>query len=290
MPPITYQPKVMPLAPGGSPTAPSSQTHVPIGTAACEKCHSPTVFTSFAGMNMKNNATAHNAVSTFTCITCHEGTPKYTWYGVNITTRAVGHEGRKAGQDCIACHSRSFNKFSGALAIIKPVLRSAVTMSSPRLMPELPGGAGGVDTNARFNHQGVLPGQCNTCHNGQLAKGQPTKHVMTRLSCDSCHRNTAWTPAQFNHQGALPGQCQSCHNGSGATGKPSGHFFTTRSCDSCHRTVSWVPVTYTHMAPGYQPQVDKPTCVSCHITNGEIIPRQLRGGPRPKPIPVPPGS
>ena len=119
----------------------------------------------------------------------------------------------------------------------------AVTMSSPRLMPELPGGAGGVDPNARFNHQGVLPGQCNTCHNGQLAKGLPTKHVMTRLSCDSCHR-----------------------------------------------TVAWVPVTYTHLAPGYQPQVDKPTCVSCHITNGEIIPRQLRGGPRPKPIPVTPGQ
>ena len=113
---------------------------------------------------------------------------------------------------------------------------------------------------------------------------------MTRLSCDTCHRNTAWTPAQFNHQGTLAGQCQSCHNGSGAAGKPSGHFFTTRSCDSCHRTVAWVPVTYTHLAPGYQPQVDKPTCVSCHITNGEIIPRQLRGGPRPKPIPVTPGS
>jgi len=290
-PPITYQPKTMPLAAGGSPTAPSSQTHVPVGSTPCESCHSRTVFTSFAGMNMKNNATAHNAVSTATCMSCHEGTPKYTWYGVSITTKGVGHEGRKAGQDCVPCHQRSFNKFI-TLARVKPVLRSAITMSSPRMMPEFPGSTaeGGVEVSARFNHQGVLPGQCQSCHNGQLAKGLPVKHVMTRLSCDTCHRNTAWTPAQFNHQGTLAGQCQSCHNGSGAAGKPSGHFFTTRSCDSCHRTVAWVPVTYTHLAPGYQPQVDKPTCVSCHITNGEIIPRQLRGGPRPKPIPVTPGS
>ena len=291
-PPLTYQPKVMPLAAGGSPTAPSAQTHVPVGATACEKCHSPTVFTSFAGMNMKGNTTAHNAVSTATCMSCHEGTPKYTWFGVTIVTRAVGHEGRKAGQDCAGsgCHTRSFSKFVTS-ARVKPVLRSAILGSSPRLLPD---GLGlGPDETAAagapFNHQGVTPGQCQTCHNGQVAKGQPTKHLMTRVSCDSCHRNTAWTPAQFNHQGSLVGQCQVCHNGNSASGKSSGHFFTTRSCDSCHRTLGWVPVTYSHLAPGYRPQVDKPTCVSCHITNGEIIPRQLRGGPRPKPIPVTPG-
>ena len=98
-PPLTYQPKTMPLAAGTSPMAPSSQTHVPAPGIACEKCHSATVFTSFAGMQMKGNTNAHNAVGTYTCITCHEG--GYTWFGVKIVTRNVGHEGRKAGQDCI---------------------------------------------------------------------------------------------------------------------------------------------------------------------------------------------
>jgi len=30
------------------------------------------------------------------------------------------------------------------------------------------------------------------------------------------------------------------------------------------------------------------SCVSCHVTNGEIIPRQMRGLNRTKPIPVGP--
>ena len=101
----------MPLAAGGSPTAPSSQTHVPVGSTPCESCHSRTVFTLFAGMNMKNNATAHNAVSTATRMSCHEGTPKCHLVRRQHHHQGVGHEGRKAGQDCVPCHQRSFNKF-----------------------------------------------------------------------------------------------------------------------------------------------------------------------------------
>jgi hypothetical protein len=88
----------------------------------------------------------------------------------------------------------------------------------------------------------------------------------------------------------LVGQCASCHNGSNASGKPAGHFVTPRSCDACHRTVAWVPVSYTHLSPAYRAQPDRTSCVSCHLTNGEIIPRQMRGNPRPRPVPTPPGS
>ncbi len=286
-PPLTYQPKTMPLAAGASPTAPSPLTHVPAVGIACERCHAATVFTSFAGMNMKGNATAHGAVyPPATCISCHEGTPKYQWFGaLNIVTRPVGHEGRKAGQDCIGsgCHRASYGAFAG---LVRPVIRSAITLSNPRLLPDgtpldptVPSGT------QRFNHQGVLPGQCTTCHNGQAAKGLPPKHFVTRASCDTCHRTTAWIPAQFNHQGVLPGQCYTCHNGTGAPGKSSSHFVTARSCDACHRTIAWVPTNYSHLSPAFKPQPDKTTCVSCHITNGEIVPRQLRGNPRPRPIP-----
>ncbi|MGZ5893600.1 MAG: cytochrome c3 family protein, partial [Caldimonas sp.] len=96
-----------------------------------------------------------------------------------------------------------------------------------------------------------------------------------------------WIPAEFSHQGVLPGQCQTCHNGSSATGKSSGHFVTARSCDACHRTIGWVPVNYSHVSPLYRAAPDKTNCVSCHVTNGEIIPRQMRGGPRPRPVPGP---
>jgi len=107
LPPVTYQPKVMPLVAGGSPTAPSSSTHVPAVGVACEACHSASVFTSFVGMNMKGNTNAHVAVQTAdpTCITCHEG--GYKWYGVtNLVTASVGHHSRKAGQDCVSCHTK----------------------------------------------------------------------------------------------------------------------------------------------------------------------------------------
>jgi len=140
-----------------------------------------------------------------------------------------------------------------------------------------------------FDHQGVLPGQCKTCHNGVAARGLPAKHLPVKVSCDSCHRTTAWRPAQFNHQGTVAGQCSSCHNGIQASGKSGSHFLTARSCDSCHRTMAWLPVNYSHLSAAYRPAADKPTCVSCHVTNGEFIPRLMHGNPRVRPIPATPG-
>jgi len=288
-PPINYQPKTMPLAAGGSPTAPSTSTHVPAAGIACEKCHSATVFTSFAGMQMKGNSTAHLAVGAYTCMTCHEGTPKYTWFGVTIVTKSVGHEGRKAGQDCVPCHTKSYSKFVTE-GLLRPVLRSALITSAPRMLPggaQLPGSALGA--NQVFDHHGVLPGQCLTCHNKVAARGLPPKHLDVKTSCDNCHRTTTWLPAQFSHQGVGAGQCASCHNGRQASGKSGTHFLTARSCDACHRTATWIPVNYSHLSAAYRPAADKPTCLSCHVTNGELIPRLMHGNPRVRPVPVPPG-
>jgi len=240
-------------------------------------------------MQMKGNTPAHQAVGAYTCITCHEGTPKYTWFGAtNIVTRAVGHEGRKAGQDCVGsgCHRVAYNQFTGML---RPVLRSANT--APRLLP------GGVQlpsitqpVGITFDHQGVLPGQCKSCHNGVAAIGLSAKHLPVKTSCDVCHRTTAWRPAQFSHQGVAAGECAGCHNGALAAGKTGGHFLTARSCDTCHRVVSWLPATYAHVSPAYRPAPDKPFCISCHVTNGEIIPRVMHSNPRVRPVPATPGN
>ncbi|GEM_PF-4173955 len=168
-------------------------------------------------------------------------------------------------------------------------MRGALNTINQRVMPDASFGLSVLSGEEQpFSHAGVLPGQCQTCHNGQAAVGMPARHLQTRLSCDNCHRSTAWKPAQFSHQGVVPSQCQTCHNSVVAGGKSGGHFVTTRSCDTCHRTVAWLPVSYAHMSPLYQPQPDKSTCVSCHVINGEIIPRQMRGNNRPKPIPVRP--
>ena len=280
--PVTYQPKVMPLLTGGSATSPSASTHVPSVGIACELCHSPTVFTVFSGMNMKSNTPAHTAVASATCMSCHE--LAYVWYGVSMKDRPSGHH---TGTDCknSGCHSAT--KFSGFSGQMRPLLRAAAGTINQRFLPGVGLASSLFEGDSLvFSHAGVAPGQCQTCHNGQLAQGLPPVHLQVRMSCDSCHRTTAWKPAQFSHQGVLPGQCQVCHNSAAATGKPAGHFVTARSCDACHRTVAWLPVMYTHISPLYQAQPGNPTCVSCHITNGELIPRQMRGNSRPKPVPV----
>lgn len=292
--PLTYQPKVMPLAAGGSPTSPSTSTHIPVGSVACELCHSPSNFTTFGGLNMKptsggGNTAMHTAVGGETCMGCHEA--KYTWFGVTIKTRDSGHKGNKAApNDCngSGCHKVS-TQFESLIRPV-PVMRAPVAGGMPRLLPRDVLAPDSAAIGRGFDHQGVTPGQCQTCHNGQVAKGLPAHHLTIRASCDSCHRSSAWKPVQFDHQGVLQGQCQSCHNGINASSKPGSHFVTVRACDSCHRSLAWMPVNYAHLSPNYKPQPDKFTCQGCHITNGEIIPRQMRGNPRDRPVPVGPGQ
>lgn len=109
-----------------------------------------------------------------------------------------------------------------------------------------------------MNHTGVAPGGCASCHNGTTARGKPSGHIVTTLSCDACHRPTAWLPATMSHVGVAPGSCASCHNGVTAPGKPVAHMVTTASCDSCHRTTAWLPASFSHasVSPG--------TCAACH--------------------------
>ena len=139
-----------------------------------------------------------------------------------------------------------------------------------------------------FDHQGVQGGQCKTCHDGKRASGLPARHLMTTVSCDTCHRTSAWTPAQFTYPGIAPNTCMTCHNGISATARPAGHFMTARSCDNCHKTNGWTPVTYAHLSAAYQPGSAALTCISCHVTDSEIIPRQMRATVRSKPTPLGP--
>ncbi len=291
--PLTYQPKTMPLLAGGSPTSPSPSTHIYVASVKCESCHSATNFNSFAGVNMKptNGTPMHTALGTQTCMSCHEA--NYYWFGATkssspkFITRAQGdHSGNsQLTHDCKECHTVK-SSFSRMMRI-RPVMRAAVNGALPRMLPFQAAPEGNAAA-APFNHRGVVAGQCQTCHNGQMARGRPAKHYGQRMSCDSCHRTSTWLPAQYDHPGVVAGQCAACHNGTDASGKPGPHFVTVRACDSCHRPLAWKPANYQHLSPAYQPAPDKPRCVDCHITNGEVIPRQMHGNPRTRPVPVPP--
>ena len=276
-PPVTYQPALMTKV----------GTHVPIGTLDCSACHSSEA--SFASTLM--GATGHSNATTGgdKCLSCHESTMAAPYWtnvvgasGQAFQVRPGSHTGSKAApNDCSGCHSFG-TKFASS---VKPSRRSAgVNPDINRLRPIAQNGLGGRgQLGNSFNHQGVMVGQCKSCHDGQHATGLPPRHLMVLLSCDSCHRTSSWTPAQFSHAGVPANTCMNCHNGLSASAKPAGHFITVRSCDSCHKTSGWLPVTYSHLSPAYQQGAGPLMCVSCHVTNSEVIPHQMRGATRGRP-------
>lgn len=277
-PPITYQPM----------TVAGVAKHVPIKTLDCNGCHAGS-FTTFGVVNMKSGTNAASMHTNATlagiqCQECHEN--GMSWTNVNnLLTRVPSKHtttARKAPNDCAGCHS--FN--GGFRAAVRPIMRGAlVSPDLGRMKPQTTVGAPtrGALGNT-FDHQGVEPAKCRTCHDGKAASGMPPRHLMVMASCDTCHRTTSWTPAQFSHNGTTPNTCLACHNGMGASRKPSGHFMTARSCDSCHKMTGWNPVTYTHTSPAYRPGTAPAACITCHVTNGEIIPRQMRGLTRVRPV------
>ena len=89
-------------------------THIPVGAAACETCHSPTKFTNFGGTAMN-----HAPVSGVACATCH-ATGK-TFYGVTVVTPPATHIPVGAAA-CESCHAPTqFTNFGGTAMNHAPV-------------------------------------------------------------------------------------------------------------------------------------------------------------------------
>jgi hypothetical protein len=123
---------------------------------------------------------------------------------------------------------------------------------------------------ARFDHMGVQPRACMSCHNsGTFAPGKPAGHPLTVASCDSCHRTSAWIPAGYDHIGVVPGSCASCHNGSTAIGKHPSHIATADPCDKCHKNfITFAGLSYDHST------ANPLTCGNCH--NGQSLAARQR--------------
>jgi len=238
---------------GTSPKAPpTSKPHIPYAGAECEACHAPTNYTSWGGTRL--NATKHAVVASLQCMACHEFGMKTMWYGIEVKERK--NATHFAGLDCdgSTCHTpQTFSKRAvlrtpGAPASMVNTLTKPFMLGPVQDSVALPGAAAvpiakpGLIPGAKFNHAGVIPGGCSTCHNGSTAAPmKPARHLQTLLSCDSCHRTTTWIPAHYTHTGVPPGTCFTCHNGAGASGKPANHVLTVASCDTCHRTMAWFP-------------------------------------------------
>ena len=113
--------------------------------------------------------------------------------------------------------------------------------------------------SAQFDHSGIAPGTCATCHNGTAATGKPSGHLVTSASCDSCHNTFTWVTVRFDHVGVTPGSCVTCHNGARATAQPGSHIPTNLACDTCHSTRAWdpAPMNHTGIANG---------CSNCHAS------------------------
>jgi hypothetical protein len=300
--------------PGTSGGAASSSQHLPFGTAACSICHtSTTVPGGFKGTTVphtsgpfmtytRGKGSSGTGSSTPKCVSCHA--PSGTkWYGTSQSTATMGsHHGSTTAADCIDCHSATGGFAATAAAAArtlqaKPRTTTGITVR-PGAGPSTSGSGSGrsrtLAGSGPYSHLGVTPGACTSCHSPSGgASALPGGHLPTTLSCDACHRTTAWTPVAYAHTSVGPGHCASCHAGPGtwATPKPAGHFLTMRSCDVCHHSTSaWEPVSYDHLSPRYRPQTGMVRCIDCHTTNTEMVVaspsrthKALRGGPIRRP-------
>jgi hypothetical protein len=244
--------------------------HIPVvppngtGAIACELCHSPTAFTTFAGTVMK-----HAYVTGMKCDSCHEyGMHWKTNSGVTLWTRP--EPSHHAGQDCggSGCHT-SRDKL--ALTRIRPAAAAPAT-SAPPTVAAKPGAA--VHTPAATTAAAVTPtpggtafnhaaasGACVTCHTAS-GGGKPAAHLASSDACERCHSTLAWLPVVRVDHVQVSGACASCHGSGRARGKSSGHIPTGAACETCHTTNAWTPARFDHAA------VVPHQCTTCH--NGAL--------------------
>ncbi len=228
----------------------------------CSSCHNG----SYTHANALGK-TANHPVTTASCDNCHSGYASFV-----MTGSTFNHSGVIPGA-CATCHN-------GSQASGKPGNHIPTSLSCDACH-----GTGTTFTTSTFNHsatQGVIAGQCATCHNGSYtqwnALGKHPTHVATTASCDTCHTGYAsFAGAGFNHTGVAPGTCANCHNGTQAVGKSAGHMVTMRACDSCHRSTATggflLPVTYSHASVYFTTHSAgvNSNCKGCHKANTETI-------------------
>ena len=236
------------------------------GAVACELCHSPTAFTTFAGTVMR-----HAYVASMQCMACHElGMKWQTNSGTQLWVRPS--KSHHTGQDCggSGCHSTRDVKLALRRFPANAGPSAGKTAATTRQVAAHPGAAaprGTVEASTTAVDSGAAPmpfvhpaagGRCVTCHNGAGGAGRPADHLASSDSCQACHTTRAWLPVARVDHTQVRGSCASCHNGQTARGKPSRHLPTSATCEACHTTNAWTPARFDHAA------VTPHACSSCH--------------------------
>jgi hypothetical protein len=245
-------------------TLPSN--HVPVGSIACEGCHSNSAFTTFSFTNASGTAPSsmvHSLVTSTACSTCHE--KGKTWVGTPATVvrpalKADGNAHSPTGE-CSTCHLNT-TSFKGA--------------------SDLP--SGHIPLPAADN------GNCGLCHLDANTYSTATmNHVNIASNCAQCHAANltfagTWTtplvspPA--NHVPFGTAACESCHSKTNFT-VPGGFKFTNASgtappamvhaavgsaaCSSCHaQGKTWAGTPATKVEPANHIPIGSTVCTNCH--------------------------
>ncbi|MFZ2325499.1 MAG: cytochrome c3 family protein, partial [Rhodoferax sp.] len=156
-------------------------------------------------------------------------------------------------KECATCHTQG-NRLSRS-NMVKPATHFATPLGCDSCHSAV------TFTGAKFDHKGIAPNACGSCHNGSTTAGKPSTHIQTQASCGSCHKTSGWLPASgMDHSGFTSAtNCASCHNGGTAAGKTAAHMPTSLNCASCHATTGWKPTTWNHSQMAVANQ-----CSSCH--------------------------
>jgi hypothetical protein len=226
-------------------------------TSGCASCHN----NQSLGVMSKP---ANHFPTLAPCENCHTST-------VTFTSWKMEHTGITTG--CASCHG---GQFAGVVSQPPMPTQHIQTNGAPC---ESCHSSTTTFLGAGFNHTGIAPGSCVTCHNGTMpgALGQPTTHIPTLgvTACDTCHINTAgfttWANGIYDHISPPPaGRCAMCHNGSYtgslAQGMNPGHIATLgASCDTCHTSSNTANYT-TFLGAGYNHATAAGACLNsgCH--------------------------
>ena len=212
-------------------------THIPTNAAACEACHSPAAFTTFAGTAMN-----HAAVAGMTCATCHESGRSF--FGVTIVTRPVRATHPATG-DCIACHTTA--TFT---APAKPANHIPTTQACSLCHTT------SDFSKAVMNHQGIS-NNCAQCHGPGLSFANvvpvapPPGHIpYTGVACEACHAPksfTSFSGTKMNHTAVAAFKCTACHEkgmswfGVQIETRPGANHHPGQECNNsgCHNTSSF---------------------------------------------------
>jgi len=179
-------------------------------------------------------------------------------------------------RDCASCHVAG-NRMGAQSKTTKHVATSAPCERCHQTTAWTP---------VKYNHVGVAPGSCLTCHNGTTANGKPSVHMSTNDSCDACHKTIAWN--QLTGGGTLPPNhlpttqpCSTCHSaGYGPNSGVMKHTGIVSGCATCHSGTTFaVGMTPRSKAsyPSHMPTLLD--CSACHTSTTTFLVANLTTPP-----------